>query len=243
MLRPTIFLDLGKTICYPGMHSALREPGALHDVETVVRMAGHAAGRARLLYVFLMTYREYIVDAERTLREWPALTLTSRALKRMGFGEHEAARAAQEIVNVYCTRLIDKSRLYPGAGEVITSLAREGYPLGLITDGVYDRNYTERLLAKLGILICFRSLTLSSEVGLRKPSPAIFAEACRSMGADPRKSVFLGDREVNDVQGATRAGMTAVLFSPGRPWVKSGARHVMHNWAEFPGIIQSIEQM
>lgn len=238
----TIFLDLGKTICYPGMHSALREPGALRDVETVVRASGHAASRARLLHALLMTYREYAIDAERTLREWPALVLTSRVLERMGFSESEAGRAAHEIVSVYCNRLIEKSLLYPGAGEVIAALAYEGYPLALITDGVYDRDYTERLLSKLGIRTYFRSLTLSSEVGLRKPSPVIFTEACRAMGADPRQCVFVGDREANDVQGAIQSGMTAVLFSPGRRAVKSSARHVIHSWFELPGVIKAVER-
>lgn len=238
----TIFLDLGKTICYPGMHSALREPGALRDVEAIIRASGRGIGRTRLVHALLTTYREYAFDAERTLREWTAWMLTVRALERMGFGQSEAGSVAHEIVSVYYTRLIEKSLLYPGAGEVIAGLADDGYPLALITDGVYDRRYTEQLLSKLGILTYFRSLTLSSEVGLRKPSSAIFHEACRAAGAEPRQSVFVGDREVNDVQGAMQTGMTAVRFSPGRGRVRSGTPFVIRDWSELPDVIKAVER-
>jgi putative hydrolase of the HAD superfamily len=50
----------------------------------------------------------------------------------------------------------------------------------------------------------------SSEFGLRKPHPAIFERALEALGAEPERSLFVGDRLYEDVRGASEVGMTTV---------------------------------
>ena len=55
------------------------------------------------------------------------------------------------------------------------------------------------------------SLTLSAEVRLIKPDPAIYEHCLRGLGVAPSDSLFIDDRAVN-VAGARTVGMHAVQF-------------------------------
>jgi putative hydrolase of the HAD superfamily len=50
----------------------------------------------------------------------------------------------------------------------------------------------------------------SSEVGMRKPHPAIFERALAALGVEPQRALFVGDRLYEDVRGAGELGMTTV---------------------------------
>jgi putative hydrolase of the HAD superfamily len=50
----------------------------------------------------------------------------------------------------------------------------------------------------------------SSEVGKRKPHPAIFERALDALGVAPGEAMFVGDRLYEDVRGANEVGMTSV---------------------------------
>jgi putative hydrolase of the HAD superfamily len=50
----------------------------------------------------------------------------------------------------------------------------------------------------------------SSEVGTRKPHPAIFERALEALGVEPERALFVGDRLYEDVRGASEVGMTTV---------------------------------
>jgi putative hydrolase of the HAD superfamily len=53
-------------------------------------------------------------------------------------------------------------------------------------------------------------VVISGEVGLRKPDPAIYTLAARSLGLDPAACVFVDDFEVN-LEPAEKLGMATVL--------------------------------
>jgi putative hydrolase of the HAD superfamily len=50
----------------------------------------------------------------------------------------------------------------------------------------------------------------SSELGKRKPHPAIFEAALERLGVDPERALFVGDRRYEDVRGSKELGMTTV---------------------------------
>jgi putative hydrolase of the HAD superfamily len=57
-------------------------------------------------------------------------------------------------------------------------------------------------------------LCISSEVGWRKPSSEFFSALCQSVGLPANQILFVGDDPINDVEGAVKAGLRAVLFDP-----------------------------
>jgi putative hydrolase of the HAD superfamily len=117
----------------------------------------------------------------------------------------------------------DAWRCAPEAGAVFAELEQRGYVLGMAS------NYDARLrgvVAAMPELRPLRHLVISSEVGWRKPAPEFFAALCERTGLGPAEILFVGDDRVNDYEGATAAGMHAVLIED---W-----RGVMSEWLPGP---------
>jgi putative hydrolase of the HAD superfamily len=93
--------------------------------------------------------------------------------------------------------------------ERVRSLRTEGYQLGLITNNVREGSAMWRSLVPVDEL--FDVVVDSSEVGMRKPNPAIYHHALELLGSvPPAQAVFLDDSPGN-VVGAQRAGLHAIL--------------------------------
>jgi putative hydrolase of the HAD superfamily len=58
----------------------------------------------------------------------------------------------------------------------------------------------------------FDAEVFSCSVGLRKPDPRIYLLACEQLGVEPREAVFVGDGANDELAGAERVGMGAILF-------------------------------
>ncbi|CAN5504181.1 HAD family hydrolase [soil metagenome] len=69
-------------------------------------------------------------------------------------------------------------------------------------------------------------IVISSEVGWKKPAPQFFAELARRLQCNPGEILFVGDHPNNDYEGASAAGMRAVLVDPGRKHIKSADQRV-----------------
>ena len=88
----------------------------------------------------------------------------------------------------------------------VRSLRAAGYRLGLITNNVREASGSWRALVPVDEL--FEVIVDSSEVGMRKPNPAIFLHALELLGGvAPAAAVFLDDSPGN-VVGARRPGST-----------------------------------
>jgi HAD superfamily hydrolase (TIGR01509 family) len=69
-----------------------------------------------------------------------------------------------------------------------------------------------------GLLDLVGAFALSYEVGRIKPDPAIFLRACGMIGADPERTLMVGDTPAD--AGAVKAGCAALVLpaaEPGRP--------------------------
>jgi putative hydrolase of the HAD superfamily len=63
-----------------------------------------------------------------------------------------------------------------------------------------------------GLLDLIDGAVYTSEIDWTKPHPEAFAAAMAAVGVtDPSRCVFVGDRPYDDVHGAQRVGMRAVL--------------------------------
>ncbi|HJR23911.1 MAG TPA: HAD family phosphatase [Acidimicrobiales bacterium] len=91
----------------------------------------------------------------------------------------------------------------------VRSLREEGYRVGLITNNVREGSAAWRALVPVDDL--FEVVVDSSEVGMRKPNPAIYLHALDLLGGvPPEAAVFLDDSPGN-VEGARRAGLAGIL--------------------------------
>ena len=100
---------------------------------------------------------------------------------------------------------------YPDAREVLAILSRR-YKIGVIAN---QSAGTAARLERYG-LGPFISLCLSStEIGLRKPDPAIFNLALEQAQCAPHEAVMIGDRLDNDIRPAKSLGWRTI-------WVLQG---------------------
>jgi putative hydrolase of the HAD superfamily len=74
-------------------------------------------------------------------------------------------------------------------------------------------NWDERLprvLSALGLAERFTALVVSAEIGAEKPHPRIFAATAERLRLDAGEILHVGDRWLEDVEGAAAAGMPAL---------------------------------
>ena len=92
----------------------------------------------------------------------------------------------------------------------LDSLKASGYRMGLVSNVTLRPSLMREDLKRLGLDAYLDATVFSSETGLRKPDPSIFAEALRRVGARSAEAAFVGDRLHDDVGGAQAVGMRAV---------------------------------
>jgi len=103
---------------------------------------------------------------------------------------------AEDILDTALLAYVDRLRL-------------AGYHLGLLSN--MADNARTLFGDKYGVLSHFDSVTISSEVGIMKPDPAIFEIALARAGVAPAEAVFIDDFVAN-VEGARRAGLLGIHF-------------------------------
>lgn len=98
----------------------------------------------------------------------------------------------------------------PEMVALLGDLTANGVKLGVLTNNAKEA----RSWWSSGVLPLesFTAVVDSSEVGLRKPDPAIFALASGRMGCPPEQLLYFDDAAEN-VAGALDAGLTAELFT------------------------------
>ena len=84
----------------------------------------------------------------------------------------------------------------------------------------------------------------SSVEGLIKPDPAIYVRACERLGVDARECVYVGDGESQELTGAERVGMRAVLIKTPRDRARSHGSErdtwqgeAIEALSELPGLV------
>ena len=93
---------------------------------------------------------------------------------------------------------------------LLESLRERGLKLGLVSNAFDPGWLLHRDLEQMGLADRLDFAVFSSEVGKRKPHPAIFETALEALGVAAADAVFVGDRLVEDVRGAGELGMTTV---------------------------------
>jgi putative hydrolase of the HAD superfamily len=119
---------------------------------------------------------------------------------------HEAAQAAyEEFWEPHTFTDPDVPALFAGLKE-------RGIRIGVLSNTIWSRAFHERVFARDGVLELIDGAVYTSEIDHAKPHPEAFRSALRAVGVgDPSRCVYVGDRPFEDVHGAQRVGMRAIL--------------------------------
>jgi putative hydrolase of the HAD superfamily len=130
----------------------------------------------------------------------------------------------------------------PQAPEVLRRLRADGIRIGVLSNTMWPRTRHEQIFVRDGVLGLIDGAVYTSEIDWTKPHPEAFAAAMAAVGvSDPGGCVFVGDRPYDDVHGAQRVGMRAVLITnsdvPAYPDAVPDA--IISRLAELPAIIDA----
>jgi len=97
----------------------------------------------------------------------------------------------------------------PGAVDTLKALRARGILTGLITVCSED---VETLWPDSAFAGLFDAEVFSSRIGISKPDPRIYLHCCELLGVEPDEAVFVGDGANDELEGARRVGMDAILI-------------------------------
>ncbi len=181
-----------------------------------------------------MRPRAVIFDLWETLIDWDqeaAAEMARRidALAGVGFRERWYAAANRytapvrtvlsqigvppEAMDEVCEIRLDYVRRClvprPGVVETLRALRERGQLVGLITVCSED---VETLWEASELAGLFDAEVFSSRLGISKPDPRIYLHCCELLRVEPGEAVFVGDGANDELAGARRVGMQAILI-------------------------------
>lgn len=103
--------------------------------------------------------------------------------------------------------------LFPEVPDLLRYLKKEGYQLGIITNGPVKHQYNKIEVLGLTSFISKEHIIISDAVGTAKPDPEIFHIAADKMKVDASEIAYIGDSWENDVVGSIEAGWQSIWFN------------------------------
>lgn len=152
-----------------------------------------------------MSFEEIIRERELLLKDNPPET-NPRKMIADRYASHLDKEIVDKAVNKWLSVYQGSNFPVRGIKDVLKELQKR-YNLGIIAN---QPPMAMNELKKYGLDVFFEHITISDVVGYHKPDPGIFRHALESTGADPEKSMMIGDRIDNDVRPAKEAGMKAI---------------------------------
>jgi FMN phosphatase YigB (HAD superfamily) len=114
---------------------------------------------------------------------------------------------AQGLIDAHRAALAAAATFPAHHGPLLRRFAR-GHRLAVVSNFDYSPTALA-ILEAAGVRDLFAAIVVSDQVGWRKPRPDIFRYALSATGADPARTLFVGDKAELDVAGAHRVGMDA----------------------------------
>jgi HAD superfamily hydrolase (TIGR01509 family) len=152
------------------------------------------------------------------------------------FSESERARA-NSILERHEAEAADRSRLMPGAGELLDWLRARGIRTAVLTRN--SRRSVERACRRHGLRF---SAVVAREDHLPKPSPAGVRHLMSALGTEPEETIVVGDFRFDVEAGAAAGCRTIALVSDPRPAWASEATWIAADLTEVRRILSEAHE-
>ncbi len=124
-------------------------------------------------------------------------------------GQSIDIQQVMQFVHNHILDTIQHPEPLPGVMEIIHAARALGWKLAIASSS--ERDWVAPLLKRLGIDGCFEAVCTRTDVGKRKPDPAVYLLAVERIGLLPEETVALEDSR-NGVLAAKAAGMYCVAI-------------------------------
>lgn len=186
--------------------------GSEQEIQAAFKLAKQKVA-TKLAQVSYYRHTDYIAEAfQRCCQEFRQSVSNETALAY--------AHAQRDAVIVNLQPRLDSE-------PTLRQLRERGYRLGIVSN--IDNDWFEPLVVKWRIEDWVDGILTSETARSCKPDSKIFKLACEQHQCEANDIVFIGDDEVNDIEGASKTGMTTVLLADST--VISQAAYVVHSLA------------
>jgi putative hydrolase of the HAD superfamily len=134
---------------------------------------------------------------------------------------------------------LSRAATFPAHHRALLERLAVTYQLAVVSNFDYTPTALG-ILEAAGVKDLFATIVVSDEVGWRKPRADIFRAALARTGADPARTLFVGDRADIDIVGAHEVGMDAAWINPDREPLPPGVtapRFEIRDLAELEEIL------
>lgn len=126
--------------------------------------------------------------------------------------ESEREGAREQLLDFYAEHCWDLSAPFEGIEELLDRLQERGMHLGIVTNKI--SRFAEPIVARAGWADRFGCLITGDRVARPKPDPEPVLAACRALGVQPGRTLFVGD-DHRDVLAGAAAGTGTVVATWG----------------------------
>lgn len=240
-----ILFDLGDTLIYFDGDWAEVFAEARQAMLRSLQGAGLDLGQD-FIQDFYARMLDYYQQRDEEFVEYTTHYVLRATLSDWGFGSTPDEVVRQALVGLHT---VTQAHWHPEADALPTlqALRQMGYRLALISNAADDPN-TQVLVDKLGARPYLEFVMSSASHGMRKPNPKIFLATLEKMGADPERSVMVGDTLGADILGAHNAGIFAIWITR-RADTAANRSHAdtirpdaqVASLSELPGLMERLE--
>jgi putative hydrolase of the HAD superfamily len=140
----------------------------------------------------------------------------------------------EQLLEDYVTEFHKSCIPYPNLIEMLESLKRDEFILGLITNALGDFQF--RNIQAIGIDKYFDAILISGWEGIKKPNPEIFSRALKA-----EESIYIGEHPINDVQASRNVGMKGVWKRDSQWELPKEIDGIVGDLSEIPDIVKKIK--
>lgn len=130
---------------------------------------------------------------------------------------------------------------YPEVISTLKELVREGFKLGIVTDGTVERQ--KRKIQQLGIDSFFEVKIYTKEIGHSKKSGIPFQIAVDQLSVSPEKSFYVGDNPHIDFEGAKTIGMKTIRLVMGEFGKVPRDEYIDYEINEFKKLLDIVKKV
>ncbi len=123
-------------------------------------------------------------------------------------------RVLAAAVNAYLKEKYLHLMPYPGVVETLRELKRQGFKLGVVSDGVRLKAWMR--LNEAGLDGYFDAVVTYDDTGKQKPAKEPFLRICDELEVIPEECLMVGDWPERDMQGGKQAGMQTCFAKYGQ---------------------------
>jgi putative hydrolase of the HAD superfamily len=228
-MTKAVFFDVDFTLIYPG--PTFRAEG----YQRFCARYGMAVDPSQFEQAVAAAAPLLDTEEDATYHEDIFVAYTRRIIEGMGGAGDRLDPCAREIYTEWAA--CQHFELYDDVPGVLRDVSGAGIKIGLISNSHRCLSSFQSHFELQGLISAAIS---SSEHGFMKPHASIFNAALQLVDVRPSEAVMVGDNLRQDVEGAVRVGMRAVLLRRGHEGHPAVDVPVIRSLVELPAVLTAI---